>query len=181
MSRFKPAEFFMDRLRSQIAEDESTMSEDEVLKLTTAQRRFLEAYKGTGIITTAARKANTDRKNHYNWCKKSAAYRTAFIEAELEARDNILEMCRKVAVDERNVPMLIHLSKGLFPEMFGTQRHEVSGPGGDAINVKSASSIQQIFGRIDDIVRKRQETLDSQPEQPRLLEGSQDGMEHSQD
>ena len=177
----RPGEFFLDRLREQVEEDKVSVNEDEAAPLTRAQRRFLESYKGIGVLSAAAKVAQTDRKNHYTWCKKSSVYRSAFLEADLEARDEVLEACRRVAINDKNVPMLIHLSKGMFPEMFGTQRHEVSGPGGDAINVKSASSIQQIFGRIDDIVRKRQETLDSQPEQPRLLEGSQDGMEHSQD
>lgn len=180
MANTRPTDAFMKRLMAMVQEDNLEGDPEHVPQLTLAQRRFLEAYKNVGTVSGACRESNCNSKSHYNWCARSSTYRVAFIRAEMEARDEILEICRKVAIDEKNVPMLIHLSKGIFPELFGTQRHELSGPDGQAINLKSTSSVDQILGRIDDIVRKRQEALDPQPEESRLLEGPQDELEHSE-
>ena len=78
--------------------------------------------------------------------------------------------------------MLIHLSKGIFPELFATQRHELSGPNGSDINVKSTGSVDQILGRINDIVsRREQQAIDSQVGDARVLEGPEDRVVHSEE
>lgn len=181
MSNLRPTDAFLKRLMAQIAIDKIDEDPKTVKRLTSAQCRFLEAYRRLGVITAACREAKIERTCHYDWCKRLPAYREAFMVAEDEARDEILEACRRVAIDEKNVPMLVHLSRGLFPELFGTQRHEITGADGGSINVKSTSSVEQIFGRINDIISKRQAALDAQPKESRLLAGPEDAVEHSEE
>ena len=182
MPNLRPSDEFMVRLMRMVAKDQEEDVLDKAKPLTLAQRRFLEAYKNVGTVSGASKVSNSNRKTHYKWCESSPNYRVAFIEAEEIARDVILEKCRQVALEEGNVQMLIHLSKGIFPEMFGTQRHELSGPNGSEINVKSTGSVDQILGRINDIVsRREQQALDSQPTDARLLEGPEDPVAHSEE
>jgi hypothetical protein len=183
MPNLHPTPAFLKRIMEQVDVDirSGKLDPDELPRVTSAQRRFLEAYRRTGVMSTACEVAKMDRKNHYDWCKRSVTYRKAFLDAYEDARDEILEACRRVAIDDRNVPMLIHLSKGMFPELFGTQRYEVTGADGGSIEVKSNTNVEQIFGRINDIIRKRQAALDPQPEEPRLLAGPEDSVEHSKE
>lgn len=177
----RPTDAYLQKIMNQVRVDDLESDPEHVRKLTVLQNRFLEAYKQVGVITKACKIAKCNRKSHYNWCKKSASYRAAFIDAEMEARDEILETCRRVALDDKNVAMLIHMSKGMFPELFSVTKHEISGPGGGAISMRSNGSVDQILERINDIVSKRQQAIDSQVDPTRLLEGSQDGMEHSEE
>ena len=183
MTRMRPNSDFIKKLNDQVELDGLVGEEDENAKpLTLAQRRFLVAYKNLGTVSGASRESGTNRKTHYRWCHSSPTYRRSFIEAEEEARDEVLTKCRKVALEDENVPMLIHLSKGMFPELFGTQRHELSGPNGSEINVKSTGSVDQILGRINDIVsRREQQALDSPTSDARLLEGPEDPVAHSEE
>ena len=182
MANLRPTDEFMKRLMVQVSDDAVSEDDADAQPLTLAQRRFLEAYKNVGTVTGAGKASNSNRKSHYNWCRRSPRYRAAFIEAEMEARDVILEKCRKVAIEDESVPMLIHLSKGIFPELFATQRHELSGPNGSDINVKSTGSVDQILGRINDIVsRREQQAIDSQVGDARVLEGPEDRVVHSEE
>lgn len=179
MSNIRTTQTFLDRIMGLSEEDPP---EEQVEPLSMSQRRFLSAYARIGTVGGAARTAKVDRTAHYRWCKTSASYRYAFIQAESESRDAILETCRKVALKERNVAMLIHLSKGAFPELFSTQRHEVSGPGGGNINVSAKTvTTDQLLERIHDIVRERQEAAHTLPDRSGLLDGPEDAVDHPED
>lgn len=177
----RPSESHLRKVRKKAELDKKEMGEDHILHLTLAQKRFLTAYSKLGVLTQAAVESSCRRSSHYAWIKSSADYRVAFTEADQEARDAILAACRRVALDDGNVPMLIHLSKGMFPEMFGTQRHEMSGPDGTPIEVnqKTTATIDQLFDKINNVIIQRKETLDTQPRSAGLLEGSSNGIQHS--
>ena len=170
----RPRRQHLEKIRAMAKEDLLDVDEETYVPyLTIAQKRFLAAYSRLGIITAAVLEAKINRSSHYKWIEDSPDYRIAFVEADQESKDIILAACRKVALDEGNVPMPIHLSKGMYPEMFGTQRHELSGPNGKAIDVnqKTTTTVDQLLGKINDFVIQRQEALDTQPPKPRLLDG----------
>jgi len=118
---------------------ESNDQPREYSTLTENQINFLRAFEICGVISEAARRANVDRTRHYNWLKESDDYRDCFDQAKAACGERIIAKCRHMALEQDNVPMLIHLSKGYFPEMFGTRRHEISGPGGGPITSQSMS------------------------------------------
>jgi hypothetical protein len=170
---------FMQRLMTQVEEDSD---EDKLAPLTVAQRRFLQAYTVTGTISGAAKRAKSCRKSHYAWCRNSPAYRHAFVAAETESRDAIMEACRKVAIEDESVPMLIHLSKGAFPELYNTQKHELSGPDGKDIQVRTeAATVDQLLGKMHDIMQRRQEAVDTSSDPAGLLEGPDNGVADSEE
>lgn len=174
MPGMHPTQKFLNKLMDASSKD----SPEEIVEpMTTNQRRFVEAYARTGTLTGASRSANVDRSAHYRWCRESAAYRAAFIQSELESRDAVLTTCRKVALEDENVSMLIHLSRGMFPEMFGTNRHELSGPNGGHINVKSNNgTVNQLLERIHVLIQQRAEAADAHSERSRLLDGPEDEL-----
>ena len=124
--------------------------------LTVKQRKFLEALAVIGTISGAAKAAGTSVPSHYKWMKDNEEYQKAFREARVRAADEILETCREVGIRDRNVSMLIHLSRGYFPEMFGTNRHEFSGPAGGAIEMSNTSkkTTDQLLERLRDLQQK---------------------------
>tara|TARA_R100000234_G_scaffold107716_1_gene78904 strand:+ start:130 stop:612 length:483 start_codon:yes stop_codon:yes gene_type:complete len=111
----------------------------EYSTLTENQIKFLRAFEVCGVISEAARRAEVDRTRHYEWLKNSEDYRECFTHAKAACGERIIAKCRHMALEEDSVPMLIHLSKGYFPEMFGTKRHEISGPGGGPIQNQALS------------------------------------------
>ena len=182
MTRMRPNADFIKKLNDQVELDGLVGEEDENAKpLTLAQRRFLVAYKNLGTVSGASRESGTNRKTHYRWCHSSPTYRRSFIEAEEEARDEVLTKCRKVALEDENVPMLIHLSKGMFPELFGTQRHELSGPDGSPIRVQNETeTVDEILDRIHGLMRQQDAAETSTPS-PGLPRGRGDEFPDSED
>ena len=166
----------------QIAQISARDNENEKSKkLTIKQRRFLAAFVQTGTILAAARTANVGRTTHYAWVDKSASYRDAFLHAELASREMIMEACRKVAIEDENVPMLIHLSKGAYPEVFGTQRHEVSGPDGSPIRVQNETeTVDDILDRIHGLMRQ-QDAAETSTRSPGLPRGRCNEFPDSED
>ncbi len=132
----------------------------ESFDLTVNQRKFLEALSIIGTISGAAKAAGITDRQHYRWIKEESDYPQAFREARVRAADEILETCREVGIRDRNVPMLIHLSRGYFPEMFGTNRHEFSGPAGGAIEMSNTSkkTTDQLMERLRDLQQKHTTT-----------------------
>ena len=166
----------------QVAQISARDNENEKSKkLTIKQRRFLASFVQTGTILAAARAANVGRTTHYAWVEKSASYREAFLHAELASREVIMEACRKVAVEDENVPMLIHLRKGAYPEVFGTQRHELSGPDGSPIRVQNETeTVDEILDRIHGLMRQQDAAETSTPS-PGLPRGRGDEFPDSED
>lgn len=121
--------------------------------LTVSQRKFLEAFSVIGTISGAARAVGICHKTHYKWTS-SDDYQVAFREARVRAADEILESCREVGIRDRNVSMLIHLSRGYFPEMFGTNRHEFSGPAGGPIEMTTKKTTDQLLERLRDLQQR---------------------------
>ena len=111
----------------------------EYSSLTKNQRAFLRAFELCGVISEAAKRAEVDRTRHYHWIKQSEDYQECFVQAQQACGERIIAKCRHMALEEDSVPMLIHLSKGYFPEMFGTKRHEISGPNGGPIQNQALS------------------------------------------
>jgi len=130
----------------------SLISEEHDISI--RQRKFLEALAVIGTISGAARASGTSERQHYRWIKSCDKYQQAFREARVRAADEILETCRSVAIQEQNVSMLIHLSKGYFPEMFGTNRHEFSGPAGGPIEMTSKKTTDQLLERLRDLQQR---------------------------
>ena len=121
--------------------------------LTVSQRKFLEAHSVIGTISGAARAIGINHKTHYKWMSTDS-YQVAFRESRVRAADEILESCREVAIRDRNVSMLIHLSRGYFPEMFGTNRHEFSGPAGGPIEMTTKKTTDQLLERLRDLQQR---------------------------
>ena len=150
-------------------------------RLSPKQKKFLASFVQTGCIASSARSANVDRNTHYGWVEKSPIYREAFLHAELASRELIMEKCREVAIEDKNVPMLIHLSKGAYPEVFGTNRHEVSCPDGEPIRVQSETeTVDEILGRIRGLMQQ-QDSADSSSQSPGLPRGRGDEFPDSED
>tara|TARA_R100000808_G_C2154131_1_gene164902 strand:- start:5987 stop:6493 length:507 start_codon:yes stop_codon:yes gene_type:complete len=122
--------------------------------LSIRQRKFLEALTMVGTISGAARASGTTDRQHYRWIKDSEDYQQAFREARVRAADEILETCREVGIRDQNVSMLIHLSRGYFPEMFGTNRHEFSGPSGGPIEMTNKKTTDQLLERLRDLQQR---------------------------
>tara|TARA_R100000808_G_C2078263_1_gene103100 strand:- start:205 stop:708 length:504 start_codon:yes stop_codon:yes gene_type:complete len=121
--------------------------------LSVNQRKFLEAHSVIGTISGAARAVGISHKTHYKWMA-SDEYQVAFRESRVRAADEILESCREVAIRDRNTSMLIHLSRGYFPEMFGTNRHEFSGPAGGPIEMTTKKTTDQLLERLRDLQQR---------------------------
>ena len=123
----------------------------EEFDLTVSQRKFLEAFAIIGTVSGSARAAGIDNSTHSKWMRSNEEYRQAYREARVRAADEILETCREVGIRDKNVQMLIHLSKGYFPEMFGINRHEVSGPDGRPIEMTAKKTTDQLLERLRDL------------------------------
>ena len=150
--------------------ENSTQPEREYSTLTENQRNFLRAYEICGVISEAARRAGVDRTRHYSWIKNSEDYQVCFEQAVAACGERIIAKCRHMALEQDNVPMLIHLSKGYFPEMFGTKRHEISGPGGGPIQSQALSgSTNRLRERLD-ALRERCERAGSSTDLRDLLD-----------
>ena len=142
----------------------------EYSTLTKNQRNFLRAYEICGVVSEAARRAEVDRTRHYHWIKESEDYQECFEQARVACGERIIAKCRHLALDQDNVPMLIHLSKGYFPEIFGTKRHEISGPSGGPIQSQALSgSTNRLRERLD-ALRERCERAGSSTDLRDLLD-----------
>lgn len=69
------------------------------------KRAFLAAFSVFGIVGSAARLAEVDRRTHYNWLKTDPDYAAAFAEAKDDAADKLEEEVWRRAV--KGVPKLI--------------------------------------------------------------------------
>lgn len=173
-----PTKEYLERLAEVASKDNEN---EKAGKLTIKQRRFLGAFVQNGTILGAARAANVGRSTHYQWAEKSPTYRDAFLHAELESREAIMVTCRKVALEDENVPMLIHLSKGAYPEVFGVQRHEVSGPNRGAIHVQTETeTVDEILDRIRGLMQQ-QNAAKTSSDRPGLPRGRCDRLPDSED
>jgi transposase-like protein len=142
--------------------------------LSVSQRKFLEAFSVIGTVSGSARAAGIEPSTHSKWMRKSEEYREAYREARVRAADEILETCREVGIRDKNVQMLIHLSKGYFPEMFGINRHEVSGPDGKPIEMAAKRTTDQLLERLRDL--QQQFPSSAQTGTTPLLGGSDNGL-----
>ena len=173
-----PTKEYLERLAEIAARDNES---EKAKKLTLKQKRFLGAFVQFGTILGASRAANIGRTTHYKWAENSPSYREAFLHAELASRETIMEKCREVALDDKNVPMLIHLSRGAYPEVFGTQRHEVSGPNRGAIRVtQETETVDEILGRIHGLMQQH-DAAETSTDRPILPRGRGDGVSDSED
>lgn len=113
----------------------------------TKKRAFLAAYAHTGRITQAARSAQVNWRNHYNWLHADATYAKAFRQAQQMAGDWLEDEAIRRAkegvlrpihykgahtddVVEFSDTLLIFLLKGAKPEKYRDNVHvqqEVSG------------------------------------------------------
>lgn len=146
----------------------------ETFDLTVSQRKFLEAFSIIGTVSGSAKAAGIEPSTHSKWMRKSEEYREAYREARVRAADEILEVCREVGIRDKNVQMLIHLSKGYFPEMFGINRHEVSGPDGKPIEMTAKKTTDQLLERLRDLQQKLPAA--AQIETASILERSDNGV-----
>lgn len=116
------------------------------------KRAFLAAYAHTGRITHAAKSAQVNWRNHYNWLKSDPAYATAFDEAQRMAGDWLEDEAIRRAVEgvrkpvhykgehvddvlEQSDVLLIFLLKGAKPEVY-RERYEHTGPKGGPMEIK---------------------------------------------
>src|ERR1700735_2042298 len=81
------------------------------------KRAFLSAFSRCGSISKAAKRAQIDRRTHYDWLHDDPAYMGAFAQAKIEAGDALEDRMMEMAF-EGNVTAGIFLLKGLKPEKF---------------------------------------------------------------
>jgi hypothetical protein len=120
---------------------------------------FFAAYAATCNIVGAARKAGISRTSHYRWLAKPN-YREAFTRAQHLAREYLESELVKRATKGWTEPIFYQgaqcgtvrrfdgatgmaLLRGMWPEKYGTQRQEISGPQGTPIQAK----IEVVFVR----------------------------------
>ena len=122
------------------------------------KRAFLAAYAHTGRITRAAKAAQVNWRNHYNWLKSDPGYPAAFAEAQSMAGDFLedeairraLEGIQKPVfyqgvhtdnVTEYSDTLLIFALKGAKPEKY-RERFEHTGAGGGPLQIEMAQYAQ---------------------------------------
>lgn len=121
------------------------------------QRLFLSAFAMCGSLRGAARISGVPRSSHYEWKEGDADYKTAFEQAKDEYADVIDEEMHErgiVGWDEpqigrvgqfedgvvtyvrkKDTQVLLALARGVRPEKYNRQRHEVTGADGEAIKI----------------------------------------------
>lgn len=141
------------------------------------QLRFLAAYRQSGRISVALVESNTLRKNFERWRDNEVRFQEQFLVADQDSKDEILVKCREIAMDG-NVTMLIHLSKGFFPEFWGTTKHEYGGIIGQPIQIeqKMDTTVDQLLNKIHDVYLKRQQDADAQTDTGPRMVRSKDGI-----
>lgn len=148
------------------------------------KKRFLEAFKVSGNVTTACSAAGMRRRQTvYEWQEHDDAFAAAFREAEIEATERLEEEARRRAVEgvvketpifHNGAPvatitetkysdtLLIFLLKARAPEKYRErQAIEHSGPGGGPIETRDGLSDVERATRLAallDIVQRRAET-----------------------
>lgn len=121
------------------------------MKLSRKQRAFLASFEVTGRITTAAKAAQIDRSQHYEWLREVPGYEQAFKEAGEKAADTLEDEARRraeegilEAVHYQGKPigakriysdgLMMFLLRGLRPNKYRERRDvELSGPNGGPI------------------------------------------------
>lgn len=114
------------------------------------QAAFLDAFRQTGNISTAAKLAEVDRKEHYRWLEAGGDYPQQFEDATETAADGLEAEARRRAVEGVEEPvgwfkgepggyvrkysdtLLIFLLKGARPEKY-RERYEHTGKDGEAL------------------------------------------------
>jgi hypothetical protein len=114
---------------------------------------FLAEYAVTARISLAAQKAGVRRGDHYKWLEKDPDYVQAFEHVKRLAADYVQAEIVRRAVDGYDEDvfyqgqkcgtikrysdgLMILLAKGMMPEMYGTQKTEISGPQGQPVQAK---------------------------------------------
>lgn len=112
---------------------------------------FLAAFAETGNVTAAAKAADINRTLHYQWLETDTDYAKRFEEAREQAVERMEREALRRAIEGWEEPvfhkgevcgtvrkfsdtLLIFLLKGNAPQKY-RERHEVSGPGGGAVQV----------------------------------------------
>lgn len=130
-------------------------------KKDTDKQIFLDAFAACGVITTAARAANTTRPTVANWRKNDPDFAAAFLEAEEEAADYLEQEATRRAVEgvtrqkmlgsgenallveetTYSDPLLMFLLKARRPDRFADRsKSEISGPDGKPIQTTDTST-----------------------------------------
>lgn len=78
------------------------------------QRAFLAAYRVTGVISEAARRAEINRASHYDWLE-DPAYAAEFADAHEEACDYLESEARRRAVEGWEEPVIYKGQPSMTP------------------------------------------------------------------
>ena len=111
---------------------------------------FLAAFSTCGNISEAAKLADVERRTHYRWLAKDAAYVKAFDDATEQASDALEQEARRRAVDGVDEPvfyqgsecgvvrkysdtLLIFLMKGARPDKYRERFEHTGKDGGEVV------------------------------------------------
>jgi uncharacterized protein YbjQ (UPF0145 family) len=146
------------------------------------QDAFLAAYEVSGSISVAAERAGIERRRHYQWMTRDAAYVERWKEADQVAVQALVDEAKRRAVDGVVTPktvageaidvieysdrLLEFLIKGRRPEIYGDRmKSEISGPAGGPIQVSAVD--------LSRLTTDQLRALKEMAEQARLPEASE--------